>query len=130
MSWQAYVDTNLLGTKLVSKAAIHGLDGNPWATSAGFKVDKAEAAALVAAIGKKEPSDLYASGIKLGGQKFTFLRHEQNRSVYGRKGADSGCCVVKTKQAIVIGVFEGGIQPGQCNSVVERLADYLIENQY
>lgn len=38
MSWQAYVDTNLLGTKKITKAAIHGLDGNVWATSKGFSV--------------------------------------------------------------------------------------------
>ena len=38
MSWQSYVDTQLLATKNVSKAAIHGNDGNPWATSAGFSV--------------------------------------------------------------------------------------------
>ena len=38
MSWQAYIDSSLLGTKNVVKAAIHGIDGNPWATSAGFSV--------------------------------------------------------------------------------------------
>lgn len=38
MSWQAYVDTNLLGTGKVQKAAIFGLDGSQWATSAGFTV--------------------------------------------------------------------------------------------
>ena len=38
MSWQAYIDQSLLGSKNVVKAAIHGHDGNPWATSAGFAV--------------------------------------------------------------------------------------------
>jgi profilin len=38
MSWQAYVDQNLVGTKKVVQAAIHGHDGNVWATSAGLKV--------------------------------------------------------------------------------------------
>ncbi len=40
MSWQAYVDQSLLGTKQVACAAIHGLDGNPWATSHGFAVSR------------------------------------------------------------------------------------------
>ena len=38
MSWQAYVDTNLVGTKKITKAAIHGHDGSLWATSKGFAV--------------------------------------------------------------------------------------------
>jgi len=38
MSWQAYVDTNLVGTKKVAKAAIFGHDGTLWATSKGFNV--------------------------------------------------------------------------------------------
>jgi hypothetical protein len=38
MSWQAYVDNNLIGTKKVAQGAIHGLDGNRWATSPGFNV--------------------------------------------------------------------------------------------
>lgn len=38
MSWQSYVDTNLLGTGNVSQAAIYGLNGGEWAKSAGFQV--------------------------------------------------------------------------------------------
>jgi hypothetical protein len=38
MSWQAYVDTNLVGTGNVSQAAIYGLNGGEWAKSAGFQV--------------------------------------------------------------------------------------------
>lgn len=38
MSWQAYVDTNLIGTGHVSQAAIYGLNGGEWAKSAGFQV--------------------------------------------------------------------------------------------
>jgi profilin len=38
MSWQAYVDTNLVGTGKLTLAAIHGHDGNVWATSKGLAV--------------------------------------------------------------------------------------------
>eukprot|EP00960_Hanusia_phi_P068123 766765-Hanusia_phi.AAC.4 len=38
MSWQAYVDDHLVGTKKVSHAAIIGLNGAVWASSANFKV--------------------------------------------------------------------------------------------
>lgn len=36
--WQAYVDDALIKTGLVSKAAIHGMDGTQWAASKNFQV--------------------------------------------------------------------------------------------
>lgn len=41
MSWQAYVDTNLVGTGNVAQAAICGLEGGIWAISPGFQVRRA-----------------------------------------------------------------------------------------
>lgn len=38
MSWQGYVDTNLVGTGKISQAAIIGLKGGVWATSSDFNV--------------------------------------------------------------------------------------------
>jgi hypothetical protein len=37
MSWQSYVDDQLLATKVVTKAVIAGHDGSVWAASEGFK---------------------------------------------------------------------------------------------
>ena len=44
MSWQAYVDTNLLASGQVTAAGIYDLAGNPWAYSAGFAAQVAEVA--------------------------------------------------------------------------------------
>ena len=68
-------------------------------------------------------------GVKLGGQSYIFLRCEEGRSIYGRKGADSGVCIVKSNQALIIGLYDPGIQPGNCNAVIEKLADYLIQQK-
>lgn len=38
MSWQDYVDKQLLASRCVTKAAIAGHDGNVWAKSDGFEV--------------------------------------------------------------------------------------------
>ena len=38
-----------------------------------------------------------------------------------------GICVKKTGQALVIGIYDEPVTPGQCNMIVERLGDYLIE---
>jgi profilin len=71
----------------------------------------------------------YSSGILLAGKKYQFIRNEPGRSIYGKLGA-GGCCVVKTNQCIIIAVYDDSVQPGQCTTVVEKLADYLIDVGY
>ena len=46
-----------------------------------------------------------------------------------KKGSGGVVCV-KTKQAVLIGMYDDGIQPGECTKVVETLADYLISVNY
>ena len=41
MSWQSYVDDQLISTKVIKNAVIAGHDGNIWAHSAGFPVSEA-----------------------------------------------------------------------------------------
>ena len=38
-----------------------------------------------------------------------------------------GITIKKTSQALLIGIYDEPVTPGQCNIVVERLGDYLIE---
>lgn len=38
MSWQDYVDNQLMASQCVTKACIAGHDGNVWASSKGFEV--------------------------------------------------------------------------------------------
>lgn len=39
----------------------------------------------------------------------------------------SGITVKKTGQALVFGIYDEPLTPGQCNIIVERLGDYLID---
>jgi len=126
MSWQSYVDDQLVGTKNLTKGALLGLDGNTWATSPGFKVTPAEGAALAALF--NNPPNAFSTGITVAGTKYLALKSD-NRSIYGKKGA-AGVCTVKTGQTLIIGVYGEGIQPGSAANSVEKLADYLIENGY
>ena len=75
-----------------------------------------------------DDSSLRRNGIKAATQSYIFLRKEHERSVYGRRGANAGICIVKTKKSIIIGTYSVGIQPGNCNSVIEKLADYLLQH--
>jgi len=126
MSWQAYVNDNLLGNKICSKGDLTGLHGNTCATSAGFTVTPAEGAALAALF--NPPANAFGTGVTVGGTKYLTLKAD-NRSIYGKKGT-AGVCTVKTSQCIIIGVYGDGAQPGAAANTVEKLADYLIENGY
>ncbi|KAJ3354637.1 profilin, required for normal timing of actin polymerization in response to thermal stress [Allomyces javanicus] len=126
MSWQSYVDNNMIGTGKIVKGAIFGQDKSTWAISADFPVAVNEIDALLAAF--KDPSGIRASGLHLAGQKYIALQCD-NRSVYAKLGSGGVVCV-KTNQAILVGVYNQSAQPGEATKVVEGLADYLISVGY
>jgi len=122
MSWQTYVDTNLVGSGKVSKAAIVGLQGGIWASSPGYTLSTEEQNALITAV--KTPEKAQAEGVRLGGQKF-FVVRTTDRSIYGKKQAD-GVVIVKTVQAILVAEYLAPLQAPETTPIVEALADYLI----
>ncbi|KAF9376076.1 hypothetical protein CPC16_000379 [Podila verticillata] len=127
MSWQSYVDSNLVGTGKVSKAAIVGLtDSSTWATSAGFTVAKTEADALVKAF--TNSGDAFASGLYIEGKKFVVLNAD-DKVIRARQGA-TGIICAKTIQCVLIGYYNETIQAGDCSVIVENLAQYLIDSRY
>ena len=67
MSWQSYVDDQLLATKAVTKAAIAGHDGTIWATSEGFAVSTEEVKVILANFAENEK--LAQNGITIGGSR-------------------------------------------------------------
>ncbi|GAU11744.1 hypothetical protein TSUD_74950 [Trifolium subterraneum] len=128
MSWQSYVDDHLLcdieGNHL-THAAIIGQDGSVWAQSANFPQFKPEE---ITAINNDfaEPGTLAPTGLHLGGTKYMVIQGEPGAVIRGKKGP-GGVTVKKTTMALVIGIYAEPMTPGQCNMVVERLGDYLIE---
>ncbi|KAF9432709.1 profilin, required for normal timing of actin polymerization in response to thermal stress [Entomortierella beljakovae] len=126
MSWQAYVDSNLVGSGHLAKAAIFGLDGSNWASTPGFNITSAEAQELSKAF--LDTTEVAANGLSLEGVKFVFLRAGDN-NILARKGATGVCCA-KTNQAMLIGYYNETMQAGEANIVVQGLADYLIGLNY
>ncbi|XP_009350242.1 profilin [Pyrus x bretschneideri] len=128
MSWQQYVDDHLMcdidGNRLTA-AAILGQDGSVWAQSATFPAFKPEE---IAAILKDfdQPGTLAPTGLFLGGTKYMVIQGEAGAVIRGKKGS-GGITIKKTSQALLIGIYDEPVTPGQCNIVVERLGDYLIE---
>jgi profilin len=126
MSWQDYVDNQLLASKCVSKAAIAGHDGNVWAKSEGFEVTKEEIAKLIAGYDKTDI--LTSGGVTLAGQRFIYLSGTDR--VIRAKLGKVGIHCMKTAQAIIVSVYEEPVQPQQAASIVEKLGDYLITCGY
>ncbi|CAH1781962.1 unnamed protein product [Owenia fusiformis] len=125
MSWSSYID-NLIASGHVEKAAIHGHDGNVWATSPDFTCSQAEVATLNGAV--SNPETLRTTGIHLNGKKYMFIKADDNVLI-GKQG-NTGCSVAKCKQCIVIAVYNDKMQPGACNTATTKIADYLISSNY
>ncbi|KAG2222116.1 hypothetical protein INT45_007552 [Circinella minor] len=128
MSWQQYVDENLIGTGNVSQAGIFGLkDGSPWATSPSFEVKSSDIKKIIAGFHDQGIS-LHMSGIHVAGVMYSVIKAD-NLSIYGKKGT-SGVCIAKTEQCLVIGVYKEGIEIGNCAKTVEQMADFLRQKNY
>merc|ERR1712228_890632 len=116
MSWQAYVDTNLVGTGMVTSAGIYDLTGNPWAYSAGFAAQVSEVAKVAAAM-QADATTLAGTGALVAGVKYMFVRGSGDE-VYVKKG----------NTCILVGYHDDKIQGGACCTAVGKLQDFLKEN--
>ncbi|KAH6826805.1 profilin 5 [Perilla frutescens var. hirtella] len=131
MSWQTYVDEHLMcdiegqaGLKL-SASAILGHDGAVWAQSSAFpQLKPDEIKGILADF--EEPGHLAPTGLFLGGAKYMVIQGEPGAVIRGKKGS-GGATIKKTGQSLVFGLYEEPVTPGQCNMVIEKLADYLID---
>lgn len=126
MSWQDYVDNQLLASQCVSKAAIAGHDGGIWAKSEGFEVSKEELAKIVQGFDKTEL--LTSGGVTLASQRYIYLSGTDR--VIRAKLGKMGVHCMKTQQAVIVSIYEEPVQPQQAASIVEKLGDYLITCGY
>jgi len=119
--WMALVKNNLVGTGKVSKAAIVGMDGTIWGVSDNFGLKLDEAA--VAAKGFIAKESLLGSGLRFEGEKYFVLQADDER-IMGKFGS-KGFFIFKSGQAVIISIYEDGVQPEQCSKVTGALADYF-----
>lgn len=135
MSWQAYIDDHLMvplpsGSTLQS-AAIVGQDGGVWAKSDAFPAVTADEIAKIV-LGCDDNKVLGATGVFIGGIKFQ-QAYAGEGIIRGRtkfEEKQGGCCIKKTATALVIGIYEDPVQPGDCNGVIEAMGDYLSGMSY
>jgi len=120
MSWQDYIDTQLIGKDL-KNAVIAGHDGNVWAKSQDFNVTPNEIQALLTNYGNQE--SLASSGISLGGQKYFYLSGD-DEVIRGKQGKGGVHCV-KTNQTLLVGIYDSPMEPAQAATITEKLGEYL-----
>jgi len=129
MSWQSYVDDQLLATKTIAHAVICGHDGNIWATSKDFTATAEEMKAIIA---KFDSVDMLAtSGLTVAGTKYIYVSKDdrQLKVVRGKKGQNGVHCI-KTGKTYIVCVYQDPIVPEQAAIVTEKLGDYLISVGY
>ncbi|KAK3369062.1 profilin [Lasiosphaeria ovina] len=133
MSWQAYVDTSLVGTGHLNKAAIISAAGDStWASTPDFVVEPEEMAEISKILAEEgngpAVTKAFQERFKVAGVRY-MAYDIQDRHLYGREGR-TGVIVVKTKQAILIGYYDEEGVVGNATTTVEALADYLIQQGY
>jgi hypothetical protein len=132
-AWDSYIwqvqnkwsvkNNNYSITNVCAHAAIYGIDGSPWATSAewpglheyehpleqddgsttNIKVNEFNCAMAVSN-GKRMPT---AAGVRLGHTKFVMIKHDPETNVcYLSRMGGGGACVARTKNALVIGIWD------------------------
>lgn len=131
MSWQAYVDNQICAQVSCKVAAIAGLnDGAIWAKcekDPGVTVTQQELRTIADTM-RTNPAGFNECGIHLGGEKY-FCLSAENSLVRGRKGS-SALIAVATNTCLLVAATTDGFPPGQLNTVVEKLGDYLRSNNY
>ena len=133
MSWDAYVDDHLMYTlpsgHSLTSAAIIGHEGGVWASSAKFPELKSQEITDIVNAFQDNNSTLAQRGLFLGGVKYLVVQGEPGVVIRGKKGA-GGVTIKKTNMAIVIGIYDEPVTGGECNTIVEKLGDYLLEQNY
>jgi len=125
MSWQAYVDNQLVGQGTVTRAAICGHDGSIWAKSADFALEAPEAAKIAVSF---NADSLPMDGVTVGGTRYMYLSGT-DELMRARKGK-AGLHIAKTTQAVIIAMYEEPITGQACAGTVENLQSYLKDMNY
>lgn len=140
MSWQKFVDDNLIGAnrQVMKFAGIFGQDGNPWAISAGFNANPQEVKTFWDIL--KFNDQHFTDGVYLMGQKYTVIRVDSDTGMVIRRKVQNEqlpdeekytAIVCTTNQAVVIGVTTGSQgKANMCSTIVGNLQTYLKSTGY
>lgn len=80
----------------------------------------------------KSLKDGSVAGKSIGGVKYMMLRNDtEKKAAYLKLKDKGGFTAILTNKALILGGYdEGAGGAGNCNQVVETLADYLVGSGY
>jgi len=108
---------------------IIGLDGGAQWTSAthprGLQLSPEEGAAIAKCFKANDMTQFQANGVRLGGQKYQFLRVQDDKIVFAKKKEHGALTLQASKTAIIIARCPEGGQQGNTNKGVAVIAEYL-----
>lgn len=130
MSWQAYVDTSLIGGGNCDKALICDAAGDAvWASSKDFSMTDAERKAIADSFkDKAEPKSIVAKGVFAEGRKYVILT-ASDEDLKAKQGKE-GLVAFKTTQALLIAHHQDHIQTAAAFNDVAKLGEYLKSMGY
>ena len=134
-TWDSYID-NLIeqskdesGQAHIEKACIIGLDGGGKWTSdqhpRALKLNPYEAKTIAECFKKKDFTSFMVGGVHVEEDYYIFLREIDSKAVYAKKNHFSGVTLQASKTAIVVARTGEGMQLGNANKAVGKIADYL-----
>lgn len=137
-TWKDYVESFLIGSGMVSKAAIFGSEKrdrlgtvkseitlNEWAASKGFFVGSSEVVSIWRSF--TDPTEIRANGMVVGTDTYTCIRADSDLIV-GRT-AEGGCIISRAKHLLVIAVFDDPFQ-ANCWNMVLKLVTFLRDHGF
>lgn len=71
---------------------------------------------------------MLGTGLRFESEKYFVLQADDER-IIGKK-ATSGFFIFKTGQAVIVAVYESGVQPEMCSKTTGALADYFQSINY
>lgn len=132
-SWDQYLDSLFThGQSHLDKACIIGLDGSKWTSDNhvnSLKVAPAEASEIAKCFKTKDFSSFQANGVHVEGEKYHFLKVDDN--VVLAKKKDKGAITCQSSQTgIIIAHTKEGCQQGYTNKAVANITGYLSSIGY
>ncbi|XP_041359665.1 profilin-like [Gigantopelta aegis] len=128
-TWGDYI-LKLLERGYVTDAALHDVkDGKRWATSPEFQVLPEEAVEIVNGF-QDGGERLRQNGLYIAHTKYS-VTHSDSRVIVGQEDSTgTGCVLFKCQTCVIIATHSKTIAAAQCQSVVERVGEFLRNKGY
>ncbi|XP_043197501.1 profilin-like [Amphibalanus amphitrite] len=125
MSWQDYVNKQLLATGSLRDALIMGMDGVIWARSTGLQETKPEEVQnLLASLSDGGATLEDVGGIRVAGTRYLYLAGEPGVFLSCKRAA-VGLYVRQTQRVAIVALYQDPATLQQCEACVTSLCHYL-----